>query len=219
MNKLIEIKNVSKNYRNWTASLKIQVIENLNATIGKGEVIVLFGPNGSGKSTLLRMLAGLVRPSKGNIMINGINTKKRNRDLLLKTGFLPETCKFHGGNTGIQFLSYIGKLLGLKNVKEKALNKMIFFGIDKWADVDVSIYSEGMRQRLGLCAATLNDPEILLFDEPLENLDKAMRLKLIEFIKDYAEKGNTVIVATHNQKYFPNCREISFPVFNKEETT
>lgn len=216
MGEEIQIQNVSKIFRIWRASLRIKVIDSLSLTVSEGDSILLLGPNGSGKSTLLRMVASLLTPTKGNILIYGFNTKKRTRALLNLLGFMPEECKFHAGISGLTFLYYLSKLMGLKESKKRAMELIDEFGLTKWRDIDVSVYSEGMRQRLGLCSALLNEPKVLLLDEPYDNLDQDMRINLKVFLQEYAESNNIVIAASHNKEHFTNFREIHFPI-EKEE--
>jgi ABC-2 type transport system ATP-binding protein len=208
----IQIQNVSKIFRIWKASLSIRVIDDLCLTISEGDSILLLGPNGSGKSTLLRMLASLLMPSKGNILIYGYNTKKRSRSLLNLLGFMPEECKFHAGISGLTFLNYLSRLMGLKESKKRCMELIDEFGLSKWRDINVSVYSEGMRQRLGLCSALLNEPKVLLLDEPYDNLDQEMRTKLKVFLQEYTEHNNIVIAASHNEAHFTNFRQIRFPI-------
>jgi ABC-2 type transport system ATP-binding protein len=212
----IQIQNVSKTFRIWRASLSVRVIDDLSLRISEGDSILLLGPNGSGKSTLLRMVASLLMPSKGNILIYGYNTKKRSRSLLNLLGFMPEECKFHAGVSGLTFLYYLSKLMRLRESKKRCIELIDEFGLTKWRDIDISVYSEGMRQRLGLCSALLNDPKVLLLDEPYDNLDQEMRAKLQASLQEYTENNNIVIAASHNREHFSNFREIRFPI-EKEE--
>jgi len=162
------------------------------------------------------MVASLLMPSKGNIMIYNYNTKKRSRGLLNLVGFIPEDCKFHAGVSGLTFLDYLGRLMGLKKPRKRAKEILDEFGLTKWRDIDVSVYSEGMRQRLGLCSALLNEPKVLLLDEPYDNLDQEMRTNLKGFLREYTEKNNIIIAASHNKEHFSNFHEIRFPI-EKEE--
>ena len=212
MGEEIQIQNVSKTFRIWKASLLVRVIDDLSLRISEGDSILLLGPNGSGKSTLLRMVASLLMPSKGNILIYGYNTKKRSRSLLNLLGFMPEECKFHTGISGLTFLYYLSKLMRLRESKKRCIKLIDEFGLTKWRDIDVSVYSEGMRQRLGLCSALLNKPKVLLLDEPYDNLDQEMRAKLQAFLQEYTENNNIVIAASHNREHFSNFREIHFPI-------
>ncbi|MFX0185694.1 MAG: ATP-binding cassette domain-containing protein, partial [Candidatus Hodarchaeota archaeon] len=180
--------------------------------ISEGESVLLLGPNGSGKSTLLRMIGTLLMPSSGNIIVYGHNTRRRNRSLLDIIGFMPEECKFHAGISGINFLCYLGKLMGIKSPKEKAARLLEQFGLVKWSHIDVSVYSEGMRQRMGLCSAVLNEPKVLLLDEPYANLDDQMKQFLEQYLKDYTDKGNITIAASHEKVHFTNYRELHFPI-------
>ncbi|MFX1283869.1 MAG: ABC transporter ATP-binding protein [Promethearchaeota archaeon] len=208
----IDVQHVSKIFRIWKASLKVRVIDDLSLTISGGESVLFLGPNGSGKSTLLRMIATLLMPSKGKILIYGHNTRRRSRALLNLLGFMPEECKFHAGISGLTFLFYLGKLMGMREPKKRATEILEDFGLTKWRNIDTSVYSEGMRQRLGLCSALLNEPKILLLDEPYDNLDLEMRTKLKGYLKEYVENGKIVIAASHNKEHFTNFREIRFPI-------
>ncbi|PWI46586.1 hypothetical protein CEE45_16120 [Candidatus Heimdallarchaeota archaeon B3_Heim] len=208
----ISVQNVSKSFRIWRAGLKVRVIDNLEVTISEGELVLLLGPNGSGKSTLLRMIGTLLMPTSGNIVVFGSNTKRRSRTLLNMIGFMPEECKFHAGISGLNFLCYLGRLMGIKSPKEKATRLLEQFGLEKWSHIDVSVYSEGMRRRMGLCSAVLNEPKVLLLDEPYANLDDQMKRYLEEYLNNYTEKGNIVIAASHEKAHFTNYRKIHFPI-------
>ncbi len=212
----IHIQHVSKNFRIWRVGLKVSVIDDLSLTVSEGESVLLLGPNGSGKSTLLRVLATLLMPSKGKIFVYGHDTRRRSRALLNLLGFMPEECKFHPGISGLIFLNYLGKLMGMREPKTRAIELLGDFGLTKWRNIDTSVYSEGMRQRLGLCSALLNEPKVLLLDEPYDNLDQEMRTKLKIYLQEYLENGNIVIAASHNKEHFTNFREIRFPI-EKEE--
>jgi ABC-2 type transport system ATP-binding protein len=196
----------------WRAGLKVRVIDNLEVTISESELVLLLGPNGSGKSTLLRMIGTLLMPSSGNIVVFGSNTKRRSRSLLNMIGFMPEESKFHAGISGLNFLCYLGRLMGIKSPKERATRLLVQFGLEKWSQIDVSVYSEGMRKRMGLCSAVINQPRVLLLDEPYANLDDQMKRYLEEYLKNYAEKGNIVIAASHEKAHFTNYRKIRFPI-------
>lgn len=208
----IHIQKVSKIFRMWRAGLKVRVIDDLSLTVSGGESVLLLGPNGSGKSTLLRMIASLLMPSKGKILIYSYDTRRRSRALLNLLGFMPEECKFHAGISGLTFLYYLGKLMGIRDPKKRATEILEDFGLTKWRNIDTSVYSEGMRQRLGLCSALLNEPKVLLLDEPYDNLDQEMRMKLKSFLHKYVENDNIVIAASHNKEHFTNFREVLFPI-------
>jgi ABC-2 type transport system ATP-binding protein len=203
---------VSKSFKIWRAGLKVQVIDDFDITISEGELVLLLGPNGSGKSTLLRMISSLLMPTSGNIFVFGYNTKRNSRSLLNIIGFMPEECKFHAGVCGFDFLCYLGRLMGIKSPKKKVTRLIKEFGLTKWSNVDVSVYSEGMRKRLGFCSAVLNEPKVLLLDEPYANLDDQMQHYLEGYLKHYAEKGNIVIAASHEIAHFVNYRKIHFPI-------
>ena len=161
----IIVQNVSKKFFSLMNRTEVTVFRNISLEIEPGKITALMGTNGSGKSTLLRLMAGLLKPSAGNIYIKGMSS--RNVGIKRMIGFMPENPLFHRGISGIDFVTYLGKLKGIENPKIKAKNSLEQFGIDeKWLILPVNLYSEGMRERTGLAIAFLTDPPVLLLDEP-----------------------------------------------------
>ena len=190
--------NVSKKFFSLMNRTEVTVLRNISLEIEPGKVTALMGNNGSGKSTLLRLMAGLIKPSKGTIYIKGINS--RNAGIKNLIGFMPENPLFHRGISGIDFLTYLGKLKGIQDPRTKAKMYLEQFGIEKkWQILPINLYSEGMRERTGLAIAFMTDPPVLLLDEPLENLDSEMKITTIRLMGEAAkEHKKIVVIAVHH---------------------
>jgi ABC-2 type transport system ATP-binding protein len=163
------------------------VVDDLSCTIGPG-VTGFLGPNGAGKTTTLRMLLGLVRPTAGTATIGG-QAYAELAEPRRTVGALLEATGFHPGRTARDHLAVLGS-----NRVDAVLDEV---GLSADADRRVGRYSLGMRQRLGLAAALLGDPEVLILDEPGNGLDPAGMAWLRTLLKDLAARGRTVIVSSH----------------------
>ena len=182
----ISLSNISKTFVVVSAKVKVKVLENVTFTCKPGELVLLTGKNGSGKSTLLRMIAGIIKPSHGSIETKG------------KIGYYPQNPQFNKGVSVLDFTNYIGSLKNGIYDKKEGLLWLNNFGIsDKWKEMDVLLLSEGMKRRVALSLSFLGNPDILLLDEPLENLDKEIKEDLLEFVQIALKDEKTIIVATH----------------------
>ncbi|MHA2363014.1 MAG: ATP-binding cassette domain-containing protein [Candidatus Hodarchaeales archaeon] len=189
-------KNFQVNFKNITALRDVSFI------CKSGTISLLIGDNGSGKTTLLRIISGLIKPSEGSISVqNSIPSKLEIQKLI---GYLPETVKFHKGISGFRFLEYLARLKQIHNPKLIVERWLTFFEISKeWQKMPPALYSKGMKERIGLAIAFMGDPQILLLDEPLENLDHEIRIKTLELIDKSAHNDQkTILIATHNKDDF-----------------
>lgn len=182
---------VTKRYRDKTA------VDGLSLTLHEG-IYGLLGPNGSGKTTLLRMLCTVLRPSEGSLTLDGedINALGEGyRDLL---GYLPQDFGYYPNFSGRDFLMYFAALKGLPKyrAKQRCDELLALTGLSDVADKKLRTYSGGMRQRIGIAQALINDPKILVLDEPTSGLDPAERAKFRNIISGLS-KGRIVILSTH----------------------
>ncbi len=192
---MIEINNVTKYFRVGFFGIKKNAVSNLSLAIDKGKVTGFFGPNGAGKSTTIKMIVGLIKPSSGNIKINGYSSldyKARN-----KLGFLPENPAFSRGLKGIDIIKYYSKILNIKNHKDDTERVLNLTGIYYARNTQIHKYSKGMTQRLALAVSLLGDPEILVFDEPLSGLDPIGRKEFKDIILHLKEKEKTIFFSSH----------------------
>ena len=180
---------VSKQYKDKTA------VEHLDVTLESG-VIGLLGANGAGKTTLMRMICGIIKPSTGKISFDGMDVSEElYRDAL---GYLPQDFGYYPGFSGKEFLLYMAALKGLDNqdAKRKCEELLQIVGLEEVQKKKIKTYSGGMKQRLGIAQALLNNPKIIILDEPTAGLDPKERVRFRNLIAEIG-KDNIVILSTH----------------------
>ena len=194
MNSLaIEINNLSKQYRNTLA------VKNINFKINKGAIIGLLGPNGCGKSTTIGMMLGLIKPTSGTVVINGQNIENNRTSLLEKMNFISPYAELPKKLTVEENLKVYGRLYGVKNLKDKIYNVMKKLNLTQFITRKTGELSSGQKNRVSLAKALINDPEILLLDEPTASLDPDVGDYIRKIIEDFAaNKGTTILLASHN---------------------
>ena len=183
------IDRVSKQYGSKIA------VENISLTIEKG-VYGLLGANGAGKTTLLRMIVGIVGPTKGTISYNGIDSSEEEYRALL--GYLPQDFGYYPEFSARDFMYYIASLKGLskKETKRKTDELLKLVSLEEVKNKKIKTFSGGMKQRLGIAQALLNNPELVVFDEPTAGLDPKERVKFRNLIAEIG-KNAVVILSTH----------------------
>jgi ABC-2 type transport system ATP-binding protein len=189
---MIEAKNLTKRYRDRVA------IENLTFSVSDGEILGFLGPNGAGKTTTMRILSGFVPPSEGSAKIAGFDVFEHPMEVKRRLGYLPETPPLYPEMTVHGYLQFVGRLKGVPGRQlgseiERVAN---LTGIPDVIDRVIKNLSKGFRQRVGVAQALLNNPPVLILDEPTEGLDPAQRAEVRELIKKLAGK-HTVILSTH----------------------
>lgn len=188
-NPTIEIDEVSKWFGQKVA------VSSVSCSFGPG-ITGLLGPNGAGKTTLLRMMAGLSQPSRGSLTVLETNPR-RDVSVFQRIGLVPEDDAVYGFLTGRGFVEYGARLAGVKNPSAAAAHSITAVGMDDAAGRAISGYSKGMRQRIKVAGALVNDPEVLFLDEPLNGADPVQRVRLIELFHRLADEGRTVVVSSH----------------------
>lgn len=195
---VISLQNLSKDFGKFTA------VSDVTMEIPAGEIIGFLGPNGAGKSTTMKMLAGLIAPTNGEILIrtNGEleQLTKRNKDRLLSNmGFLIENPAFYGHMTPRQVLSYFAELKGYPQTQLKARIEEVveLVGLSDWIDKPIKTFSKGMRQKIGIVSALVHDPEILVLDEPQTGLDPKARKEIRELLLKLKAMGKTLFISSH----------------------
>jgi len=177
---------------------KKPVIDGLSFTVPKNAIFGFLGPNGAGKSTSINMIVGLLRPSAGNIFIDGLTIKDRPNEYLKKIGYLSQTPRLFGWMTGKELLEWVGELYGYgsKERKIRANRLLEMSGLTEASHKRISTYSGGMKQRLGIAQAMVGEPEVLILDEPTSSLDPIGRKEVLDFILALKDQC-TVLVSTH----------------------
>ena len=174
-----------------------RVLEHLNLEVAAGEVFGLLGPNGAGKSTTLKLILRLIFPTSGAVRIFGSDW--RDVSLRARIGFLPENPSFYDNLSAEEFLNYAGSLFRLVAAerRRRAGKLLEQVGLAEVGDIPVRRYSKGMVQRLGLAQALINDPELVILDEPMSGLDPLGRREVRDLILDLKAQKRTVLFSTH----------------------
>ena len=194
---LIKFENISKHFGPFKA------VENLNLEVYEGEIIGLVGPNGAGKTTTIKMLANLLTPTHGSILIQDLSGALQDISLkpknVYKRGFLIDIPDFYEGNTAYQLLKYFAKL---QKYPKKDINDQIDKVLGKvdlldWKHEKVKIYSKGMKQKLGIAQAIIHDPKIIVLDEPQTGLDPRARIEIRKILRELQKEGKTIFLSSH----------------------
>lgn len=188
----LEIQNVSKRYNKNKYGIK-----DFSITIEKG-ILGLLGPNGAGKSTLLKMIATVSKPTNGSIILNKNNIIKDANYMRQQLGFLPQDFGVYPNLNAYEFLEYMAAMKGLggKNLRTRITQLLEGLNLIDVADKPIGSYSGGMKQRIGIAQALLNDPKIFIFDEPTVGLDPEERIRFRNLISDLANDC-IVILSSH----------------------
>ena len=183
------IDRVSKQYKNKIA------VDRISLKLTKG-IYGLLGANGAGKTTLMRMLCGILTPTSGSISYDGIDVTEE--EYRARLGYLPQDFGYYPDFSGMDFLLYMAALKGLskKRAKEKVAELLELVSLTEVAKKKIKTYSGGMKQRLGIAQALLNEPQILILDEPTAGLDPKERVRFRNLIAELG-KDNIVILSTH----------------------
>lgn len=186
-NIILETKNLSKNFKGEKAAVK-----DISLKVNRNSIYGLLGPNGAGKSTILKMITGMLKPSSGEILFNG---HKWNRKDLASIGSLIEEAPLYENLTAEENLKVRTTILNLPDSRIKQVLKIV--ELENTGKKRAGQFSMGMKQRLGIAIALLNNPELLILDEPTNGLDPFGIQELRELIKSFPEKGITVILSSH----------------------
>ena len=201
---MIEINKLSKKSKNTLAG------KSLSFKISKGTIIGLLGPNGCGKSTTIGMMLGLIKPTSGSVLINGKNIEKNRTNLLEKMNFISPYVELPKKLTVEENLKIYGRLYGVKSLKNKISELMEKLNLTEFKSRKTGELSSGQKNRVSLAKALINEPEILLLDEPTASLDPDVGDYIRGFIEDFASKKNaTILLASHNMNEVERlCSEV-----------
>ena len=203
---MIEINDLSKKYNNTLA------VKNISFEIKKNTIVGLLGPNGCGKTTTIGMLLGLIKPSSGTVFIDGKNIEKeKNRTKILeKVNFISPYVELPKKLTVEENLKVYGKMYGVNNLQDKILNLMKDLNLLEFKKRKTGELSSGQKNRVSLAKALINDPEILLLDEPTASLDPDVGDYIRTYIENFAsKKGTTILLASHNMNEVERlCSEV-----------
>ena len=189
---VIQVNHLSKQFNNF------QAVDDLSFSVNQGEVYGFLGQNGAGKSTTIRMLLSLIKPTNGNISIFGYSIDRHRERILERVGAVIEKPDLYRYLTGYENLNLFAKLSGKKISKQGVMNCLGVVGLEKRAHDPVRVYSQGMKQRLGIAIALVHDPSLIILDEPTNGLDPQgiadIRNLIMTLSKD---QHKTVLVSSH----------------------
>ncbi len=193
----VSVEGLTKVFRTPFRKQSIIAVRDLNLRVETGEVYGLLGPNGSGKSTTLKMILGIVSPTKGRTQIFGSDSSEVATHE--SVGFLPENPYFYKFLTGAETLRFFGKLCGLRgsDLKDRVQELLDLVGLTDARNQRLSTYSKGMLQRIGLAQALINEPALIVLDEPTAGVDPAGSRDIRNLIVDLKTRGVTVLLSSH----------------------
>ncbi len=190
---MIRIEGLTKHYGSFVA------VDHISLHVPRGVLFGCLGPNGAGKTTTLRMIAGILRPTDGRVLLGGDDVHVVPLIAKQRLGYIPDRPFVYDKLTGAEFLRFVAGLYGQDgDVVERRIAELLdVFELSSWKDELVESYSHGMRQKLIISSALIHRPEVIVVDEPMVGLDpKAARL-LKDIFRQFVEKGGTVLMSTH----------------------
>ncbi|MGH9458246.1 MAG: ATP-binding cassette domain-containing protein [Thermoanaerobaculia bacterium] len=193
----IQVESLHKTYTSAFGRRRVTALDGIDLDVLCGEVFGLLGPNGAGKTTAVKILLDLTRPTRGSARILGVpvSDPKSRR----KVGYLPEGHRFPGYLTARETLSIFGRMSGMDAdaLRRRVPELLERVHLSGWIDVRVKKFSKGMTQRLGLAAALVHDPEVLLLDEPTDGVDPVGRREIRDLLKEEARRGRAIFLNSH----------------------
>lgn len=174
------------------------ILRDINLEISSGEFALILGPNGAGKSTLLKVLALLIKPSAGRVLINGGEAREQSQNIKRRIGFLSHRSFLYDRLTAWENLKFYGHLFQVPNLAQRVESMVDQVGLSLFLHEPVSTYSRGMVQRLAIARAMLHDPDLLFLDEPFTGLDQKGGEILTKMIGEMHRRGKTILMVTHN---------------------
>jgi ABC-2 type transport system ATP-binding protein len=192
---MIKLVNLTKAFRGFKA------VDHLNLEIRPGTLFRFLGPNGAGKTTTVKMMAGVLKPTEGQVLINGIDMARDPAEAKKCIGFVPDRPYLYEKLSGSEFLRFVAGLYGLNShpgLADRMDQLLELFDLTHWRDELIESYSHGMRQRLVMCSALLHEPSVLIVDEPMVGLDPRGSRLVKEIFKDRARRGTIIFMSTHS---------------------
>ena len=190
---MLKVVNLSKSYR------RIPAIQNVDFTVGAGEIVGYLGPNGSGKSTTVKIITGLLEPSEGSVLFEGRNIREDLATFRSMFGYVPEEAHVYSHLSALEYLQLVGRLREMPErlIDTKAQALLRRLGLESWRHSPISLYSKGMKQKVLIAAALLHNPRMLIFDEPLSGLDVESASVFKDLIKELAARGKAILYISH----------------------
>jgi ABC-2 type transport system ATP-binding protein len=193
---VIRLTEFTKRYGKFTA------VDGIELVVPPGELFGLLGPNGAGKTTTIRMIAGILRPTSGTVLVGGIDMQARPLEAKARLGYIPDRPFVYDKLTGGEFLRFAAALYGLQGpAVERRMDELLeLFELTPWKTELTEAYSHGMRQKLIIAGALVHRPEVIVVDEPMIGLDPRSARLLKELLREFVSRGGTVLMSTHTME-------------------
>ncbi|KAA0010150.1 MAG: ABC transporter ATP-binding protein, partial [Thermoplasmata archaeon] len=190
---MIEVENLRKEYDGLIA------LDDISFKVEEGEIFAFLGPNGAGKTTTINIMMGFIYPTSGRVRIFNQDITKNGKKIKKRIGFLPEELGFYDTLTAYEHMDFYGRLFGMPKAEreERILELLEMVGLLERKDSKLREYSHGMKQRLGIAQALINEPELLILDEPTSGLDPRASYEVRNIIKELGKKGITIFLSSH----------------------
>jgi ABC-2 type transport system ATP-binding protein len=194
---MIQLQQLTKQYGSFTA------VDGIDLEVPAGNLYGLLGPNGAGKTTTLRMIAGILQPDGGRVLIEGFDVVEEPYKAKQRLGFIPDRPFVYEKLTGAELLRFVAGLYGQEGeeVEDRIRELLELWDLERWADELVEAYSHGMRQKLIVSAALVHRPSVLVIDEPMVGLDPRAARLLKDLLRAFSTSGGTVLVSTHTLEF------------------
>ena len=204
---MIKLIHLTKTYK------ELRAVDDLNLEVKEGTLFGFLGPNGAGKTTTIKMMAGVLKPTSGSVIIDGMNLAEEPEKVKRCIGFIPDRPYLYEKLSGMEFLKFIAGLYGMNHassLQTRIRDLLELFDLTHWSDELIESYSHGMKQRLVMCSALLPQPKVLIVDEPMVGLDpRGARLVKDIFVEE-ALKKTTVFMSTHSLEVAAEvCQDIA----------
>jgi ABC-2 type transport system ATP-binding protein len=190
---VIRLTDLTKRYGQFTA------VDGISLEVPRGELFGLLGPNGAGKTTTMRMIAGILQPTSGSVLVSGVDMLARPLEAKAHIGFIPDRPFVYDKLTGGEFLRFAAALYGQDGPGvERRIDELLeIFDLTGWKHELTEAYSHGMRQKLIICGALVHRPELIIVDEPMVGLDPKSARLLKDLFRQFVDRGGTVLMSTH----------------------
>ncbi len=194
---MIRLEGLTKRYGDFTA------VDGIDLEVPRGELFGLLGPNGAGKTSTLRMIAGILRPDDGRVLIDGFDVVEDPYRAKARLGYVPDRPFVYEKLTGVELLRFVAGLYGQEGpeIEARIRELLELWDLERWADELVESYSHGMRQKLIISSALVHRPRALVIDEPMVGLDPRAARLLKDLLRTYARTGGTALISTHTLEF------------------
>ncbi|HML15895.1 MAG TPA: ABC transporter ATP-binding protein [Bryobacteraceae bacterium] len=192
---MLSVENLRKNYGELAA------VDGISFQVERGEIVGLLGPNGAGKTTTINMILGVLEPTSGRVLIEGVDLAKHRSRALGRTNFQAVYAPLPGNLTVRQNLRIFGMLYLVKNLSERIEALLAEYDLEQFGDTKCGVLSSGEQTRAGLAKAMLNEPKLLLLDEPTASLDPAIAQEIRVKIREFASRGSSGVLWTSHNMY------------------